>query len=295
MNKKINLFWIIRQILRITPLKYLVSDSVYLKIEYRAYLGKRLDFKNPIGFNEKLQWLKIYDRKPEYTMMSDKYKAREYIAEKIGEEYLIPLLGVWNNADDIDFDNLPNCFVLKCNHDSSSVCICKDKASFDKNAAKKKLTKCLKRNFYWKDREDNYKNIEPKIIAEKFMSDDNSDELTDYKYFCFDGQPKFIQVDTGRFTDHIRNFYDADWNFIDVQNGCKNDKSKIIDEPELHHEMLRLARVLSEGIPHIRVDFYVINNRVYFGELTFHHGGGFMTITPNEYDKIWGDYLILPR
>ncbi len=273
-----------------------ISDERFLKYSFRAYQDRKLDLENPKSFNEKLQWLKIYDRKDEYTTLTDKYLVREYVKEKIGEKYLIPLLGVWDNAKDIDFDSLPDEFVLKCNHDSGSVVICKDKKTFDKKKAIKKLNKALEIQYFRKSREWNYKNIERKIIAERLMkNNDGEQELTDYKYFCFDGEPKFIQVDTGRFTDHVRNFYDPDWNFIDVKNGCKNDSSIIVPEPKQHKEMLELARKLSLGMAHVRVDFYISNEEILFGELTFHHGGGFMKVEPYEYDLKWGEYLKLPK
>lgn len=267
---------------------------MYLKIFYSAYQNRKLDLDNPKTFNEKLQWLKLYDRKDEYTMMSDKYLGRKYVKEKIGDKYLIPLLGVWSSAQEIDFDKLPDKFVLKCNHDSGSVVICQDKDSFIKYSAIKKLNKALKRQYYWTSREWNYKNIKPQIIAEKFMTDESGTELTDYKFFCFDGIPKFIQVDAGRFSNHIRNFYTPNWEFINVEYGCPNDIDANINRPNLLDEMFRLAKILSSGIPHVRVDFYIAEGKIYFGELTFHHGGGVMVLNPFSYDETWGSYLRLP-
>ena len=291
-KKIINPWLVLTHLCRYFPLRYL-PDRLCLKIFYKAYLGRFPDLKNPKSYNEKLQWLKLYDRNPLYTELSDKYLVRGFVSERIGEKYLIPLLGIWDRVEDIEYDSLPNQFVLKCNHDSGSVVICKDKSIFDYKSANNKLKRCLKTQFYWKGREYNYKNIKRKIVAEQYMQNDGSDELTDYKFFCFDGVPKFIQVDRGRFKDHIRNFYDSEWNYIDVEYGCKNDKQCIDMKPETFDEMLRLARVLSEGFSHVRVDFYNSNNKVYFGELTFHHGSGFMTIKPEKYDGIWGEYLNL--
>lgn len=289
-KKLTNPWLVLAHMCRYIPLRYL-PDKMCIKIFYRAYLGRFPDLNNPQSYNEKLQWLKLYDRNPMYTDLSDKYLVRKYVAEKIGEEYLIPLLGVWDKVDDIDYDSLPNQFVLKCNHDSGSVVICRDKASFDKIKANKKLRKSLRTQYYWKGREHNYKNIVRKVVAEAYLKNEDLDELTDYKYFCFDGIPQFIQVDRGRFNNHVRNYYDTNWDFIDVEYGCKNDNSKLDMKPVLHEEMMELASKLSSGFTHVRVDFYVSKGRIYFGELTFHHGSGFMTIEPKEYDDKWGKYL----
>lgn len=293
LKKVTNPYLLLTHIMRHWPFRC-VTDEFYLKIFFKAYQGKKLNIDKPITFNEKLQWLKLYDRNPQYTMLSDKYCVREYIKKTIGEEYLIPLLGVWDNAKDIDFTTLPNEFVLKCNHDSGSVIIChnKEKLNIDKTITT--LNKSLHKQYFWKSREYNYKNIKPRILAEKLMVDLESNELRDYKYFCFNGEPIFVQVDIGRFSNHIRNFYDMEWNFIQVSYGCRNDENVIIKKPKQHDQMIYLAKILSKGRPHVRVDFYVVNEKVFFGELTFHHGGGAMIVEPKEYDYIWGEYLKLP-
>lgn len=270
---------------------YLVSDEFYLKRFFKAHQGYKLNLDNPKTYNEKLQWLKLHDRKDIYTILSDKYLVRNYVKEKIGEQYLLPLLGVWENTGEIDFNNLPEQFVLKCNHDSGSVAICKDKNSFCAKKELKKLSKAVKKNYYWKSREYNYYHIERKIIAEKYIADEGTEELTDYKLFCFNGKVCFTQIDTGRFSNHIRNFYDENWKFINVSYGCKNDPNNIMPVPECYEEMKRLAEILSEGMPHVRVDFYYTNGHIYFGELTFHHGGGVMMIEPKEYDFKWGNLI----
>lgn len=277
------------------PWRHLISDKQFVSLFYRAYHHRPLNLTNPQTFNEKLQWLKLYDRKEEYTQLTDKYLVRQYVKEKIGEQYLVPLLAVWDRPEDINFSKLPNQFVLKCNHDSHSVVICRDKETLDKKAAIKKLLKAFNTQYFWKGREHNYKNIQRKIIAEKYITDQNSDELTDYKYFCFNGIPYFVQVDSNRFTNHTRNFYDIDWNFINVEYGCKNNPFKIDPKPKAHEKILQLASILAAGIPHVRVDFYVLENHIYFGELTFHHGGGGMMVSPQEYDQLWGSYLVLPN
>lgn len=293
MGKMTNGWLVLTHLTRHFPLKYL-PDKICLSISFKAYQGYFLDFDNPTTFNEKLQWLKLYDRNPIYTKLSDKFLVRDYIADKIGGKYLIPLLGVWNSPNEIDYRTLPEQFVLKCNHDSGSVVICTDKSKLDIAETNSKLLKGLHTDYYLKSREYNYKDIPRKIIAERLMHNNNNDELTDYKFFCFDGIPRFIQVDTGRFTNHVRNFYDTSWNFIDVRYGCKNSIVDVLPEPERLEEMLRLAHVLSEGFPHVRVDFYISNGEIYFGELTFHHGGGFMKLDPFEYDIEWGKFLDLP-
>lgn len=274
---------------------YLVSDEFYLKHFFKAHQGYDLNLHNPKTYNEKLQWLKLFDRNEIYTVLTDKYLVRNYIEDKIGSKYLIPLLGVWDSVEEININNLPNQFVLKCNHDSGSVVICKDKKLFCEEKEFKKLSKALKVNYYWKSREYNYLNIEPKIIAEEYIADADSEELTDYKLFCFNGKVYFTQVDTGRFSNHIRNFYDEDWRFINVSYGCKNDINSIISRPKFYDEMKSLAETLSEGMPHVRVDFYYSKGQIFFGELTFHHGGGVMKIEPKEYDYEWGDLLKLKK
>lgn len=295
-KKIFNLPLVTTHIGRHWPFNRMISDEKYLKIAFYAYQGQKLNLDNPKTFNEKLQWLKIHDRKEEYTALTDKYLVREYVKEKIGEKYLIPLLGVWDDAKDIDFDALPNEFVLKCNHDSGSVVICKDKSTLNKKKVVKKLNKALKTQYFWKSREWNYKNIDRKVIAEKLMQNNEGEqELTDYKYFCFNGEPKFVQIHRGRFADHIKNTYDIDWQFIDVKNGCRNDKDLKLPEPKQHKEMLELARKLSQGMAHVRVDFYISEDNIYFGEITFHQGGGCLKVEPYEYDLLWGDYLKLPE
>lgn len=251
---------------------HILSDDIYLKLQYKHIVGKQLDLKKPKTFNEKLQWLKINDRNPEYTQMVDKYEVRKYIADKIGEEYLIPLLGVWDRFDDINFDKLPEQFVLKCTHDSGSIIFCKDKNTFNFKYAEKKLKKCLKHNFYWVGREWPYKNIKPRIIAEKYMVDT---ELKDYKIMCFNGEPKCSFVCSERFlkTGLKVTFFDLNWNVMPFIRHYP--KSNIpIEKPNRYDEMLALSKLLAYGTYFLRVDFYEINQKLYFGELTFYPGGG---------------------
>ena len=258
-------------------------------------MGKKLDLENPQTFNEKLQWLKLYDRKGEYTKMVDKYEVRKYIAEKIGEEYLIPLLGVWDKFDDIDFDKLPNQFVLKCTHDSGGLVICKDKSKLDIDAARKKINKCLKRDFFKLTREWPYKNVKPRIIAEKFMADKSGGEIKDYKIHNFNGKPQFILVCDGRFSKEgiTEDFYDTAWNHMSIKRPNVPNKIKQHDKPLALEKMLELSAVLAKDIPFVRTDFYEIDGNIYFGEITFFPASGLKRFEPNNWDYDLGKKIII--
>lgn len=274
-----------------------LSDERYLKRKYKAIMGYPLNLDNPITFNEKLQWLKLHDRRPEYTMMVDKYKVRDYIAEKLGEEYLIPLLGVWDDPDEIDFDALPNQFVLKCNHNSGlGMCICKDKTKLDIKKVKKDLRKGLKQDYYLTGREWPYKDVKPRIIAEQYMQDDGGkEELSDYKVLCFNGEPKLIEVHRGRFGGgHTQDFYDTDWNKTLFNQPDVPMSDEVMDKPVFAEEMLMLSRKLSAGIPHVRVDWYYTNGHLYFSELTFFDSSGFDPFMDDQDTEI-GSWLVLPE
>ena len=271
-----------------------LSDREYLEKKFYAMLGYSLDLSNPQTFNEKLQWLKLYDRKPEYTMMVDKYKVREYIKEKLGEEYLIPLLGVWDKAEDINFDKLPNRFVLKCNHNSGlGMYICKDKSKLTENqikAIRKNLIKGLQQDYYLTGREWPYKNVPRKIIAEKYMEDETG-QLRDYKFYCFNGEPKIIMINSDREIGKTKaDYFDMDFNWLDLKWGYEHALVKPL-KPINFEKMKELAVVLSKNIPELRVDFYEVNNKIYFGELTFFDGSGFDKIEPKEWDKKLGDWV----
>ena len=272
-----------------------LPDDLYLKIMYRTYLGKRLNLKNPKTYNEKLQWLKLYDRKPEYSMMADKYAVREHITNVVGEKYLIPLLGVWDDPEDIDFDALPKQFVLKCNHNSGTgMCICKDKSKLDIDRVKTNLRKGLGQNYHLHGREWVYKNIKRRVVAEKFMVDESGEVLKDYKVMCFNGEPKIIQIHSGRFKDHRVEWYDANWELLDVWLGVPMSGIKT-ERPQFLEEMLELSRKLSAGIPQLRVDWYYTNGQLYFGELTFFNASGLTPFTPEQWDKKLGDLIQLPK
>lgn len=297
MNKSLKRFLIhIKDFSEQHIFKYM-DDKTFVKMYYRIFTGKRLDLENPKTFNEKIQWLKLYNQNPEYTIMVDKYLAKEYVGKKIGEQHIIPLLGVWNSPDEINFDELPDKFVLKCNHNSGmGMCICTDKSSLDIAKVKKKLRKGLNENFFLHGREWAYKNVPRKIIAEEYMADESGYELKDYRVFCFDGVPKMIAVDFDLFTTgHKRNLYTLDWELIHAEIKYKSVPDKGIDKPICLPEMLELARKLSAGIPHVRVDFYVINENIYFGELTFYHASGLQEFRPASLGINLGNYIKLPK
>ena len=269
-----------------------ISDKTLIKMQYKFKIGKNLDISSPKTFNEKIQWLKLYGNLQNYSHLVDKYEVRKYIAETIGEEYLIPLIGVWDRFDDIDFEELPNQFALKCTHDSGSVIICTNKSAFNIKETKNKLNKCLKRNFYYPTREPQYKNIKPRIIGEKYMVDESGIELMDYKIFCFNGEPKIIQVNYNRNIDHRLNFYDTEWNYISIQlKPHLTDPTKLIDKPNNLDKMLTLAKTLSKNYPFVRVDFYSINDKIYFGELTFTPNAGYKEFEPEEFGVQLGNLM----
>lgn len=295
-----------------------LPDKEYLEKIFKASMGYSLNLENPQTFNEKLQWLKLYDRKPEYTMMVDKYKVREYIKEKLGEEYLIPLLGVWDKAEDIDFDKLPNQFVLKCTHDSGGLCICRDKNTFDVKQCKDYLDNRLTHNYYKLWREWPYKNVVPKIIAEQYIDVTQNSPLKcgdiisveelqckqgllDYKFMCFSGRVQALFLDIGvvkgsskHAENYYRNVYDREFNLLPVKETRENYPLKI-KMPDNFNQMVEIAEKLSSGIPHVRIDLYNIKGRIFFGEFTFFHGSGLSNFfIPKEWDKIFGGWIELP-
>ena len=273
-----------------------VDDAKYLKHVYKSKMGKELNLENPTTFNEKLQWLKIYDRKPEYTLMVDKYEAKKYVAERIGEEHIIENYGVWDKFDDIDFDALPEKFVLKCTHDSGGLAICRDKNTFDKQKAKKKINRSLKLNYFYSSREWPYKNVKPRIIAEKYMEDSNDClGLMDYKFYCFDGEPKFLYISKDLENHSIASisFLNLDWTFAKYKRSDYKAFSELPQKPKLLDEMLQICRVLSKDIPFLRVDLYEIDERVYFSELTFCPCAGFMPFVDPSHDKELGELINL--
>ena len=273
-----------------------IPDKVYLHLKYYFRMGKCLRLRNPQTFNEKIQWLKLYGRRPIDTILSDKYAVKNYISQAIGPQYVIPLLGVWDRFDDIDFERLPNQFVLKCTHDSGGIIICKDKKKVDVETIREKLNRSLKTDYFVFSREKAYKNIPRRIIAEQYMEDEKTKELRDYKFFCFNGIPKILFVASDRQVDNEEtkfDFFDMNYSHLPFTNGHPN--AKILPEkPQGFEEMKLLATKLSKGIPHVRVDFYDINGKVYFGEMTFSHWGGMTPFIPEEWDYKLGKWITLP-
>lgn len=265
-----------------------------IKKKFKDNMGYNLDLDNPITFNEKLQWLKLNDNNSLYTKLVDKYEVREYISNEIGKEYLIPLIGVYDTFEEIDFDKLPNKFVLKCTHDSGGVLICKDKKLFDKKNARKFFNKRLKRNFYYAGFEYPYKNIKPRIICEEYMVDESGYELKDYKFFCFDGEVKALFLATDRPRNTKFDFYDRNFNRINVKQYYENSDKEHV-KPQGFEKMIKLSEMLSKEIPHVRIDFYNINGKIYFGEMTFYHFCGYKPFTPNEYDYIFGKWINISK
>lgn len=275
----------------------IIPDQFYLALRFKRRFGRFPNYNNPKSFSEKLQWLKLYDRRPEYTTMVDKYAVKKYVADRIGEQYIIPTLGVWDEFDDIDFDKLPNQFVLKCTHDSGGLVICKDKSELDIEEARKRINISLKRNFYYIGREWPYKNVKPRIIAEQYMEDSDTEELRDYKFFCFDGvvRAMFIASERQSENDETKfDFFDENFNHLPFTNGHPNADVPP-SKPACFDQMKQLASQLSKGIPHLRVDFYEVDGKIYFGELTFSHWSGLMPFKPEEWDYKFGSWIKLPR
>lgn len=272
----------------------IVSDSFFLKVSFRMKVGYWPDLDNPKTYNEKLQWLKLYDKHPEYTQMVDKVTAKDYVAKIVGEKYIIPTIGVWNSVDDIDWQALPDQFVLKAAHDSGGVVVCKDKSKLDIELSKEILRGAGKKDYTRYNKEYPYYNVPHRFIAEQYMEDESGYELKDYKIFCFDGEPKFLFVATGRQQHDTRfDFYDLEFNHLPVLNGHPNADS-FPSKPDNFSEMLIVAKQLSKGIPHVRVDLYNIKGKIFFGELTFFHWSGMTPFEPREWDYEFGKYFKLP-
>ena len=273
----------------------IIPDRAYIQMYYFAHFKKFCNLKNPKTYNEKLNWLKLHDKNPIYTRIVDKFEAKEYVKYIIGDQYIIPTLGVWDNFDDIDFDELPQQFVLKCTHDSEGLVIVKDKDKLDKEMAKNKIESALKQNFFYIGREWPYKNVKPRIIAEKYMEDHIDGELRDYKFFCFDGEPKAMFVASDRASDNVKfDYFDLNFNHLDIKQKYPHAEQPL-RKPVTFEKMIELSKVLSKGFPHVRVDFYEVDGQLYFGELTFYHFSGFMPFEPNKWDKIFGDWIKLPQ
>ncbi len=272
-----------------------IPDERFLRLSYRYSMDRELDLENPKTFNEKLQWLKLYDRKPLYTQMVDKYAVRALIAERIGPEYSVPLVGgPWESPEQIDFDALPEQFVLKCTHDSGGLVICRDKTKLDRGAVKAKLSKCLRVNYFWGKREWPYKDVPPRILAEQYMQDGDAPNLNVYKIFNFGGVPTLIQsIQNDKTKAESIDYFDTDWKLLDLRQNFPNSPVPL-PKPQTLPEMLRLAALLSEGFPFLRTDFYEINGLVYFSEFTFYSDSGFERFHPEDWDEKLGALIRLP-
>lgn len=295
-----------------------MEDEKYLRRVFRAQLGYDLNLENPKTFNEKIQWLKLYDRRPEYTTMVDKVAVKDYVANIIGKEHIIPTLGVWEDPDEINFDALPEKFVLKCNHNSGTgMYICKDKSKLDVKKVKAGLRKGLKQNYYLAGREWPYKNVRRKILAEQYMVDEScvnpkdyealnfvgkatscAEGLTDYKFYCFNGEPKFLYIGFANIINGKKNdlltYLNLDWSIAPFYRTDHGELKIVPDKPSNYDDMLEIATELSQELPFLRVDLYNISGRIYFSELTFSPGGGYGAFSPPQWEKTLGDWIILP-
>jgi hypothetical protein len=280
---------------RLSPL--IKDDETYLHWYYYLNMHKSLNLKTPLTYNEKLNWLKLYDRNPYYTTLVDKLKVKDVVAQKIGDEHVIKTLGIWKLAEDIEWDKLPDRFVLKTTHGGGNigVMICRDKSTFDRTKAVANMNAALKQNLYYYSREWPYKDVEPMIFAEEYMEDEHG-ELRDYKFFCFDGKCRMVEVLTERQTrkDAYADFFDKDYSPLPFR-GMHQRNSITPEKPQGFDEMVSIAEQLSVGFPHVRIDLYVIKGRVYFGEYTFYHNGGVTRFKPSEWDEKIGSWLKLPN
>lgn len=289
-----------------------LSDPAYLKICYRLKMGMRLNLDSPKTFNEKLQWLKLHDRNPLYTTLVDKASVKSWVAERIGCEHVIPTIGVWDSFGKIDFDILPERFVLKCTHDSGGLVICRNRAAFDIDAARKKIERSLRRNYFYHGREWPYKDVPPRVLAEEYLdlSDRgqqprnesgalcsvDSSGLIDYKFYCFNGEPRFLYVSQG-LEDHATariSFVSLDWSTESFRRSDYASFENLPDKPRSFEEMLAFAKVLARGIPFVRVDFYDGPNGALFSEMTFFPCSGMTMFEPPEADELIGRMLRLP-
>lgn len=287
----------LKQILRIVGSKILAwrifSDKVAIKIKYRLEMKRKLNLKNPLTFNEKLNWIKLYYRKPIMTTMADKYEVKKYVSDIIGPEYVIPSIAVYDKWDDIDFDSLKAPFVMKTTHSSGVIAVVKDKESFDYETTKKKFNKSLKQNYFYSCREWPYKNIKPRIIIEQFVKDDKEDNLPVYKFFCFNGEPYLVQtIKNDKTSYETIDYFDMDWKFLKLKQNFENSEVPL-SKPSNFEDMKELAAKLSKGFPFVRVDLYSVNGRIYFSEFTFFSDAGYHQFYPDEWDQILGEKIKL--
>ena len=277
--------------------KFWTNDELYLKVLFFIKTQKILNLKNPTTFNEKLQWLKLYNRQPLYTQLVDKYLVKQIVSEKIGKEFVTPLFGVWENPEDINWESLPNEFVLKTTHGggNTGVIICTDKTTLDKKKAIERLQKSLKNDIFLLYREWPYRNVKRRIIAEGLIKSQTDEEIRDYKFYCFHGKPQFVAIASERFSGKgpYFDYFDMRGNNLYFEQGGKNNPNTP-ELPSNYFEMQKVVQKLSQGIPHVRLDIYSVNGKIYFGEYTFFDASGFEKFHPKKWDRIFGNYLILP-
>ena len=272
-----------------------LPDDEFLKRKFKNLFGRELDLNNPQTFNEKINWLKLYNRRAEYTDMIDKYAVKKIVSDKIGAEYVIPLIGVYEKFDDINFDALPNKFVLKCNHTSGGLTVCRDKSKLDIQKVKSEIEPALKQNYYWPKREWVYKNIKPKIIIEEYVQDGERLNLPVFKIFSFSGTPRVIQaIQDDKTIYETIDYFDTSWNKLPFRQNFPNSPTPY-SKPEKLDLMLKLTSELSAGIPLVRVDWYTVNDRIYFSEFTFYSDAGFAKFEPEKWDYTLGSWIELPK
>jgi len=290
-----NLKWrIINSFMRFRHISMHAPDKFFLTWQFHNIMGYDIDWKNPETFNEKMNWLKINDRNPLYTRLVDKVAVKDLVADNIGRQHVIPILAKYNSVDEIDLDKLPDRFVLKCNHDSGSSVVCRDKRTFDFQAAKQKLDAAMKSDYYLFYREWPYKNVKKCVFAEQYIADGNRNALVDYKFFCFDGEPKIMYIGADKADYPTSDFYDMDFNHLPIRILDSNSQVRP-SKPECFEQMKSFASILAKGIPCVRIDFYMICGKVYFGEYTFYHLGGYAPIHPKEWDEIISRMIKIPQ
>lgn len=278
--------------LRYYRIMRIVPDRLFVKMVYRAHFGKKLNLSTPDSFNEKLQWLKLNYRDDRMPLLVDKIQVKDYISQVVGKDYVVPTIGFWSNPHEIDWESLPSSFVLKCSHDSGSVIICNDKTRLDKELVCQKLSQHLKTDLFYWGREWPYRSIEPRILAEPLLIDTIIGELYDYKFFCFNGKARCFKIDFGRFTEHHANYYDVSGNLLSISElDCPSNPAADVHVPSCLGKMVLLAEELSKGFPFMRVDFYLVNNQLYVGELTFFPASGLSPFLDYESDILLGSWL----
>lgn len=276
-----------------TKISKLYSDEKYIKLKYRLRFNSEINLDNPKGFNEKLNWMKLNYRNPMFTMMADKYWVKQYVAEKIGKEYVVPCLGCWKSVDDIDFRELPEKVFLKSTHDSGGGILVDKSKGIDIRRIRKRFNKktLQGKNWYWPQREFPYKNIEPMIIAEEYLDEGTGHELHDYKFYCFNGKPAYMYI-TNKGTKIYENYYDLDFKPINISHGYERVLPEF-SKPMNFERMIEIASVLSAGLPFVRIDFFNVENRLYFGEFTFYDWAGFKPLN-EPWEMLLGDMIHLP-